>query len=98
MNANERKWFERAWLESRKSAVSGHRNKVMTTRFSSPLIKPDVPISSIRLSDGLHAQHTSRATNSGFVQSQNTEFSRDHLGGKPVRSTTSITLVSPPEK
>ena len=28
-----------------------------SARFSSPLIKPDVPISSIRLSDGFHARH-----------------------------------------
>jgi len=28
-----------------------------SARFSSPLIKPDVPISSIRPSDGFHARH-----------------------------------------
>jgi hypothetical protein len=31
---------------------------VPMARFPSPLIKPDVPISSIRLSDRLHATHT----------------------------------------
>ena len=39
-------------VESRKGAVIGAYWQ--PTRFPSPLIKPDVPISSIRLSDRLH--------------------------------------------
>jgi len=43
-------------VESRKGAVSARRN--WAARFLSPLIKPDVPISSIRLSDRLHTRPT----------------------------------------
>src|SRR5438094_1423310 len=39
-------------VESRKGAVP--ESYCMPTRFPSPLIKPDVPVSSIRLSDRLH--------------------------------------------
>jgi hypothetical protein len=42
-------------VESRKSAVRG---RLAAARFPSPLIKPDVPFSSIRLSDRLHHQFT----------------------------------------
>src|ERR1017187_7965798 len=42
-------------VESRKSAVRG---LLAAARFPSPLIKPDVPFSSIRLSDRLHHQPT----------------------------------------
>src|SRR5580658_7000877 len=42
-----------AHVESRKSAVRG---LLAAARFPSPLIKPDVPFSSIRLSDRLHHQ------------------------------------------
>jgi len=38
-------------VESRTSAGADDNT---SSRFSSPLIKPDVPVSSIRLSDGLH--------------------------------------------
>ncbi|MGD1080135.1 MAG: hypothetical protein ABR881_17560, partial [Candidatus Sulfotelmatobacter sp.] len=38
-------------VESRTSAGTDAET---SPRFSSPLIKPDVPVSSIRLSDGLH--------------------------------------------
>src|ERR1019366_3815727 len=44
-----------ARVESRKSAVRG---LLAAAHFPSPLIKPDVPFSSIRLSDGLHHQLT----------------------------------------
>ena len=40
-------------VESRNGAVSATKR---ATRFRSPLIKPDVPISSIRLSDRLHTE------------------------------------------
>src|SRR5882724_7626967 len=42
-------------VESRKSAVRG---LLAAARFPSPLIKPDVPVSSIRLSDRLHHRLT----------------------------------------
>jgi hypothetical protein len=42
-------------VESRKSAVRG---LLAAARFPSPLVKPDVPFSSIRLSDRLHHQLT----------------------------------------
>src|SRR4051812_1309353 len=42
-------------VESRKSAVRG---LLAAARFPSPLIKPDVPFSSIRLSDRIHHQLT----------------------------------------
>src|SRR3984957_12098765 len=45
----------RLLVESRKSAVRG---LLAAARFPSPLIKPDVPFSSIRLSDRLHHQLT----------------------------------------
>ena len=38
--------------------VESRKGGVPTARFPSRLIKPDVPISSIRLSDRLHATHT----------------------------------------
>ena len=38
--------------------VESRRGAVPVARFPSPLIKPDVPISSIRLSDRLHARPT----------------------------------------
>ncbi|MGD1081435.1 MAG: hypothetical protein ABR881_24190, partial [Candidatus Sulfotelmatobacter sp.] len=41
----------RDFVESRTSAGTDAET---SPRFSSPLIKPDVPVSSIRLSDGLH--------------------------------------------
>jgi hypothetical protein len=44
-----------AHVESRKSAVRG---LLAAARFPSPLIKPDWPVSSIRLSDRLHHQLT----------------------------------------
>src|SRR6202162_6715088 len=45
----------RLLVESRKSAVRG---LLAAARFPSPLIKPDVPFSSIRLSDRFHHQLT----------------------------------------
>jgi hypothetical protein len=42
-------------VESRKGAVRG---LLAAARFPSPLIKPDVPFSSIRLSDRIHHQLT----------------------------------------
>src|SRR5271165_3414218 len=68
----------------------------IVTRFSSPLIKPDVPISSIRLSDGLHVQPTQGASTS--LQPHNAEFPIHDLRGKPPRPTTPVALMSPPQK
>ena len=45
----------KGFVESRKGAVSATNHEA---RFRSPLIKPDVPISSIRLSDRVLIQHT----------------------------------------
>src|SRR6266849_3152159 len=42
-------------VESRKGAV---RDRMAVARFLFPLIKPDVPISSIRLSDRVLTKHT----------------------------------------
>ena len=76
--------------------MSCHRNSMMTTRFSSPLIKPDVPISSIRLPDGLHVQPTQGVSTP--LQPHDAEFSIDYLRGKPSRPTTPVALMSPPQK
>jgi hypothetical protein len=46
------------WVESRMGAVAW--GLWPTPRFPSPLIKPDVRISRIRLSDWLHLRHTER--------------------------------------
>ena len=58
----------RAWIgfrlrrigaaRARVNGVESRRGAVPVARFPSPLIKPDVPISSIRLSDRLHARPT----------------------------------------
>src|SRR5262245_46458870 len=48
----------RRLVESRTSAGADGK---APSRFPSPLIKPDVPISSIRLSDGLHRRLTQSA-------------------------------------
>jgi hypothetical protein len=47
------------WVESRTGAVA-------LLRFPSPLIKPDVRISRIRLSDWFHRVHTARSPTSAF--------------------------------
>ena len=47
-----RGWSVSGWVESRMGAVAWGLRP--SPRFPSPLIKPDVPISGIRLSDRLH--------------------------------------------
>src|ERR1017187_271604 len=51
-------WHRHDWVESRMGASTG---ATAPPRFPSPLIKPDVPISGIRLPDGLHGSLTNPA-------------------------------------
>ena len=65
-----------AHVESRKSAVRG---LLAAARFPSPLIKPDWPVSSIRLSDRLHHQltevfATKRRSTSSFPNTIRSEY------------------------
>jgi hypothetical protein len=53
--AHIRKAGPQEQVESRRGAV---RDRMAVARFLSPLIKPDVPISSIRLSDRVHTEPT----------------------------------------
>jgi hypothetical protein len=46
--------YRASWTIGRVEEGRGSLGHAATPRFPSPLIKPDVPISSIRLSDRLH--------------------------------------------
>src|ERR1700746_4103393 len=48
-------------------------------RFPSPLIKPDVPISGIRLSGWLSARGTRRGRSGQALEAQNAEFSMNDI-------------------
>ena len=50
-------------VESRSGAVAWGSDREPSLRFHFPLIKPDVPISGIRLSDRLHCNAHGRALN-----------------------------------
>lgn len=50
-------------------------------RFRSPLIEPDVPISVIRLSDGIRSRHSRRSAGEGG-QGQHAQVAKDVLHGE----------------
>ena len=62
-------------VESRRGAVLGSGG----VRFPSPLIKPDVRISRIRLSDWLHVTLTTWLALQPRAQSRHTQFPEDRF-------------------
>src|ERR1700732_5023059 len=64
-------------VESRMGAVTW--GLWPTSRFPSPLIKPDEPISGIRLSDWLHRKGTRRDRSGQALEAQNAEFSMNYI-------------------
>jgi hypothetical protein len=65
--------------------------------FPSPLIKPDVPISSIRLSDGLHDRLTQTAILTP-LQFHDTQLPKDLFGWETPGAAAAGTLVAAPQK
>jgi hypothetical protein len=80
-----------AAVESRKGAKCIPRRM---TRFPSPLIKPDMPISSIRLSDRFHQLARGDTPPVSDTKAQNTQLP-EHNPARELNAATRLHLMTP---
>src|SRR5262245_53029557 len=86
-------------VESRRGAVAWGSDREPALRFLSPLIKPDVPVSGIRLSDWFHGRPTaghSTASNEAHETHAVDGSVREPLGSAPCHSMSTREEVAYP--